>query len=244
MPLMLVTRPDTDAARTQARLGALGIDSEALPLLDCVPLASSLPEPKGFAALAVTSANALEALHRRGVLGGFLGLKVFAVGERTAATARELGFADVVATGGTLDHLVAAIAGAELQGPVFYPSARHPSGDLARSLAAFGVLVVTTRVYDMRMIEAVPDGVVKRLNSGRFAAALFYSKRTAEAFVSLLGSRLEARAKSRLGMLCLSEQVASPLIAARFIRIGLADHPNEAAMMALALSFARDQNTA
>ena len=43
-------------------------------------------------------------------------------------------------------------------------------------------------------------------------------------------------------MLCLSEAVAEPLLAAHFVRVGLADHPSEEAMMALALSFARDQN--
>ena len=42
-------------------------------------------------------------------------------------------------------------------------------------------------------------------------------------------------------MLCLSEAVAEPLIAAHFVRVSLADHPSEEAMMALALSFARDQ---
>ena len=43
-------------------------------------------------------------------------------------------------------------------------------------------------------------------------------------------------------MLCLSEAVAEPLIDAHFVRVGLADHPSEEAMMGLALSFARDQN--
>ena len=44
-----------------------------------------------------------------------------------------------------------------------------------------------------------------------------------------------------LGMLCLSENVAAPLIGAHFVRVGLADHPSEEAMLGLALSFARDQ---
>jgi uroporphyrinogen-III synthase len=43
-------------------------------------------------------------------------------------------------------------------------------------------------------------------------------------------------------MLCLSEAIAEPLIAAHFVRISLADYPSEEAMMSLALAFARDQN--
>ena len=65
-----------------------------------------------------------------------------------------------------------------------------------------------------------------------------YSRRTAQTFVSLADRVAE---RSRLGMLCLSEAVAEPLIAAHFVRVSLADHPSEEAMMALALSFARDQ---
>ena len=34
-------------------------------------------------------------------------------------------------------------------------------------------------------------------------------------------------AAPRLGMLCLSETVAEPLVAAHFVRVGLADYPSE-----------------
>ena len=83
--------------------------------------------------------------------------------------------------------------------------------------------------------------LIRRLEDGDISAALFYSRRTAETFVSLT-TGLSARAK--LGMLCLSENVAAPLIAAHFVRVALADYPSEEAMMGLALSFARAQNPA
>ena len=65
---MLVTRPDPDASDTAARLGALGIEGVAGPLLVHQTLEVSLPDPTAFAAIAVTSANALRALDERGVL--------------------------------------------------------------------------------------------------------------------------------------------------------------------------------
>ena len=107
-----------------------------------------------------------------------------------------------------------------------------------------GVMVVTARVYDMRPATALPGAVRDGLAEGRYAGALPYSRRTAETFVRLVGPLVEVMARPALAMVCLSEQVAAPLIAARFVRVGLADHPSEAAMMALALSFARDRNTA
>lgn len=238
---MLVTRATADARDTIARLDALGIEGVAAPLLDCVPLHTSLPDPKGFSALALTSVNALRMLDERQALTPYLSLKVFAVGERTAAAARLYGFADVVSSGGTLRHLVEEIAAANLAGPVFYPAARHQAGDLAKALAPFGIMAVTSRVYEMRAATALPPDIADGLATQRFAAALHYSRRSAEIF-STLAEPLSRNIATQLPMLCLSEHVAEPLIAAHFVRIGLADHPSEEAMMALALSFTRGQN--
>jgi len=242
MTTMLVTRPEPDASDTIARLSALDIEAVSLPLMVRAALKTSLPDAKGFAALALTSANALRTLAERNAIAPFLGLRVFAVGDKTAEAAHAAGFEDVVSTGGTLAHLIEYIMHAKLSGPVFYPAARHQSGDLAKSLAPFGVMVVTARIYEMRTVTALADEVLAAIEADRYAAALFYSRRTAETFVKLTAGRLGRKVRARLGMLCLSEQVAEPLIGGHFVRIGLPDHPSEEAMMALALSFAREQN--
>lgn len=241
MVRMLVTRPLIDAEETAARLRALAIEPVLCPLLEFRTLAASLPEPAGFAALAVTSANALRALAARDALAAYRQLPVFAVGGHTAATARALGFSRVEAAGGTLGLLVEQIARAGLRGPVFYPAGRDRSGDLARSLAPHGVMVITASVYAMDPIAALPAPVLAALEQGSIAAALFYSRRTAATFAAL-SEPIGPEARRRLGVLCISEAVAEPLVDAHFVRVGLADHPGEEAMMGLALSFARDQN--
>lgn len=243
MAKLLVTRPEPDVFYTVARLAALDIEGVAQPLLERATLPVSLPPANGFAALALTSGNALRALEERGRLGDYLSLPVFAVGARTAALARARGFADVRDGGGNLDRLAESLTAAGLGGPVFYPAAQAQSGDLAAALAPAGIMVVTARIYEMRPALALPQSVLTGLGDGSFAGALFYSRRTAETFVGLTGS-LPSEARAQLGVLCLSEQVAAPLVGARFVRVGLADHPSEAAMMALALSFVRDQNAA
>ena len=239
---MLVTRPEPDASETAGRLSALAIEATICPLLTFEPLTTSLPEPTGFAALALTSANALRALDGRGALGSYLKLKTFTVGERTAALARDYGFTDVTAAGGSLADLAEFLAHAGLSGPVFYPAGRDISGDLAKSLAPYGVMVITAQVYAMNPIGALPLEVRDDLVSGAIGAAMFYSRRTAETFVRLAGDGLGRAARTRLGMLCLSENVAQPLVDAHFVRVSLADYPSEEAMMGLALSFARDHN--
>lgn len=239
---MLVTRPEPDARETAARLQALEIEPVACPLLEFEPLPTSLPEARGFAALALTSANALRALEARGALAKFTGIRTYTVGERTAAYARAAGFTDVTSAGGALADLAELLAHAKLTGPVFYPAARDPSGDLAKSLAPYGVMVITTQVYAMNAVQSLPLGIREDLVAGEIGAALFYSRRTAETFVKLAGEGLGRSVRTRLGVLCLSETVAEPLVDAHFVRVGLADYPSEEAMMGLALSFARDQN--
>ena len=153
-----------------------------------------------------------------------------------------MGFAQTFAAGGTLDDLVNLMARARLEGPVFYPAGKHLSGDLAKALAPFGVMVVTARVYDMVPVEALPDVVISGLVGGDIGGVLLYSRRTAELLVKALDGQLDRTQRSRIAMLCLSEAVAEPLMEAHFNRISLADHPSDEAMMALALAVTRERN--
>lgn len=238
---MLVTRPAPDASDTAARLGALGIEPVLCPLLEFEALPTSLPDPRGFAAIAITSGNTLRALEQRGVLPGLLHLPVYAVGDRTAAMARALGFTRVQSANGAFADLVGLLAHSGIAGPVLYPTARDFAGDLAKSLAPYGLMVITARLYAMNAVTSLPEPVLADLQAGRLHAALFYSRRTAAAFVALT-TALDRHLRTQLGMLCIAEAVAEPLIDAHFVRIGLAEHPSEEAMMGLALSFARDHN--
>lgn len=232
MVRLLVTRPEPDASETAARLHALDIETVVEPLLIAQTLTTTLPPADGFAALAVTSANALRALHERGELPRLRRLPVYAVGGRTAALARDCGFAEVTSAKGSFADLVALLAGAGIDGPVLYPAARQQAGDLAKALAPHGIMVITAPVYAMNPAPRLTTAMAG------LDGALFYSRRTAETFVALAPT---GGARSRLGMLCLSEAIAEPLLAAHFVRVSLAEHPSEEAMMALALSFARDQ---
>lgn len=236
---MLVTRPEPDAQATLARLDALGISALAAPVMVRQTLDASLPPPDGFTAMVLTSANAVRALAERGVLEQYRHLPVFAVGDRTAREASEAGFERVSSAAGALQDLVNAMTIARMRGPIFYPTGKHQSADLAKALAPLGVMVATAKIYDMVAIEALPDQILAELG-GEIGAVLAYSRRSAEIFATLAAGLPRDR-RSRLAMLCLSETVAEPLLEARFSRISLADRPDEDAMMALALAFAREQ---
>lgn len=241
MSQMLVTRPEPDAQLTLARLRALDIPVLGTPLMIRQTLDVSLPPADGFTAMVLTSANAVRALADRDAVDPYRHLPVFAVGDHTAREAEQAGFARVSSAAGAFQDLVNAIAISGLRGPLFYPAARHQSADLARALAPLGVMVATAKVYEMVGVDGLPSGVSAGLADGSISAVLVYSRRTAEIFAALT-SALDRPQRQRLGMLCMSEAVAEPLLEARFSRIALADRPDEEAMLTLALAFARDQS--
>jgi uroporphyrinogen-III synthase len=239
---MLVTRPEPDASETAARLGALGIEGVPCPLLVHQTLTPGLPDANGFAAIAVTSTNALRALRERGMLERYLKLPLYAVGARTAAAAKAFGFTTVTHAEGGFVALAELLAHTPIAGPIFYPAARELAGDLAKSLAPFGRMVITAEVYAMNPVDEMPQAAAAGLADNSIGAVLLYSRRTAETFVRLADLHIDRLERRQLGMLCLSEAVAEPLFDAHFVRVSLAEQPSEQAMMGLALSFSRDQN--
>jgi uroporphyrinogen-III synthase len=90
-----VLRPEPGAGRTAARAAALGLEPVVAPLFDIVPVPWPAPDPAGFDAVLLTSANAVR--HGGPSLRAFLHLPCFAVGEATAEAARAAGFHQVLA---------------------------------------------------------------------------------------------------------------------------------------------------
>lgn len=238
---ILVTRPQPDAERTAAGLAALGLSPIIAPMLEAWFTDVDLPDPSGFVAIAATSANGIRALAARPEAEAFAHLPVYAVGDHTGAEARAAGFEHIRASEGTLYHMSRDIIADRPAGRIFYPAAHHQSGDLAGLLAAAGIEVTSRILYEMRAATSLAPGLRERLLAGDIDGAVFYSRRTAEVFARLVGGEEFVPLRGKLHCLCMSENVAEPLVSARFVRIGLADAPSHEAVMVLALAFARDQ---
>jgi len=111
---ILVTRPQPDNEKTGASLRARGFEVLLAPMLRFEPVALPDEPSADYAAVIVTSANALRAVEPQLAEYGLLDLPLFAVGERTAAAARKAGFGSVISAdgdGADLRDLVVAQAG-------------------------------------------------------------------------------------------------------------------------------------
>jgi uroporphyrinogen-III synthase len=206
-----------------------------LPLLRIEPIADAELGAGPWAAVLFTSANAVRAVaaHRR--FRELVDLPIYTVGRRTQAAAAAAGFASVMSADGDLEALVRLIASkppiADL--PLLYCAGKERAGNLAGALQLVGLRVETTLVYRAAMASDLTPEVRAAFASGMIDAVLHYSARTAAAFVAA-ATKAEIRDLSiQMRHLCLSAQVALPLVAAGAKAAEVASEPNEQALLAL-----------
>jgi uroporphyrinogen-III synthase len=220
-----VTRAQPGAAATADRLRQLGIAAVVEPLLEVRPLAGAELDLTDVRALAFTSANAVAAFAARSSVRN---LRVFAVGDATAAAARAQRFESVLSAQGDVAALARALATRrrELAGVILYPAAAEPAQDLAGALAEVGLNVRQTALYETVAVEP-SAALVGRLPE--LDAVLLYSGRAAQA----LARFLKTHPAPGLGAYCLSRQIARSLTRAGLERVVSCAQPNETALLAL-----------
>jgi uroporphyrinogen-III synthase len=210
MALILVTRPQPDADTTAAKLQTRGHEVLVAPLLSLEAMDVDLPKEPPWAAVLVTSANAVRALPERH-LTALARLPLLAVGRRTAEAAREAGFSEVQSADGDmqdLSRLVAARFPASGK-PLLYLAGAERSGDLASALAKAWITVETKVVYRMAARSTLPLPVCAALAARRIAGVLHFSQRSAETYrACALAGDLEESALSTV-QYCLSEGMAA-----------------------------------
>jgi len=209
----VVTRPQEDAEALAGRLHALGHEAVVEPVLEIrfaerVPLARS-----GYQAVVATSANGLRGLAACGLADGLLETPVLAVGDASAALARELGFADVRSASGDLPALEALVRD-ELTadaGPLLYPTGTVVSGDLKGRLEAAGYLVERVELYEAVARTTLSDELEQALRAGTVDGVLLFSPRAARIWAQIAGDAAARGTMACVVHYCLSEAVAEAL---------------------------------
>jgi uroporphyrinogen-III synthase len=228
---LLVTRPEPDGARTAAALRACGHDVVLAPLLRMEPIACDIADAD-YGAVVMTSANAARAIATHPRCHALILRPAFTVGARTAQAARAAGFGDVRSADGDKATLVALIRAQYAdRRPLLYLAGEERAGEL--DPAELGVPVVTAVIYRAVAVEHFPPAVAAALRNGEVGGVLHFSRRTAEAFLACAAQAEVLNQALAPLHVCLSRQVAQPLIAAGAVGIRVAAHPDEAAMLEL-----------
>lgn len=218
-----VLRPQPGAEATLARLAAAGLDGFALPLFEVVALAWQTPtDLDRYAALAVTSANAIR--HAGPVLAALSHFPVHAVGEATAAAARDAGLKVAAVGEGDAAALFAAMARAGI-GPTLWIAGadRTPVTGPAPALG-----IIETYAARPASIDAA---ALARLEG---ALALLHSRRAAARLADLMSR--DSRAGTAIAA------ISSAVAAAAgdgWASIDIAASPDDAALIARAIDRVR-----
>jgi uroporphyrinogen-III synthase len=232
---LLVTRPDPEGARTAALLRGCGHEVLLQALLRIEPAADAELGDGPWAAVVFTSANAVRAVaaHRR--FGELARLPAYAVGKRTQAAAVAAGFSSVTSADGDVNTLAELVSLTPPQAgrPLLYCAGEDRAGDLAGVLQARGMRLETVHVYRAEMVTGLDPGVCAAFAGDAIDGVLHYSARTAAAFVAAAAAAGIRDLSIQARHLCLSVQVAAPLVAAGATAIDVASEPNEQALFAL-----------
>ncbi len=232
---LLVTRPEPEAERTAAALRAHGHEVMLAPMLRIEPDSTADLGGGPFAAVVITSANAVRALALHPRRSELIALPLYAVGARSAEAARAAGFAAVVSADKDVAAL-AALIGARHRAPtapLLYLAAEDRAGDLAAALAPRGIAVRTVVLYRAVMADALPAPVRSALAAGTLEGVLHFSRRTAQAYLDAARAAALRDAALAPVQLCLSPETAAPLAAAGAATIRIAPQPDEAALLGL-----------
>lgn len=230
---VLVTRPQPEAERTAAALQARGHAAVLSPLIRIEPVEAIELGANEWAAVAVTSANAIGAIGAHPQFAALRRLPLFAVGERSAEAARSAGFAQVRSADGDVAALATLVRSECQAGPVLYLAGAERAGDLPAALASAGLPVATAVVYRAATIAGLSEAAHAAFQAGGIDGVLHYSQRSAEAFTAAIETEELLPAARAAAHFCLSQQVAQPLRRAGLPRIRIAPEPNETALLAL-----------
>ncbi|MCK1650647.1 uroporphyrinogen-III synthase [Bradyrhizobium sp. 149] len=233
---ILVTRPHPDNEATAENLRARGHAVLLAPVLKFEPVAFHDESETSYSAVIVTSANAIRAVAPQLPDLGLLKLPLFAVGEHTAAAARDAGFAEVVVAGGDAaalrDKLVQSARDKRLKkkSTLLYLAGADLSRDLSGELGAEGINVVTQTTYRMAPVKLLPREVCEGFAAHGIEAVLHYSRRSARAFLEAARDEGVEISALAIPQCCLSETVAGVLREAGASQVLVAAAPEENAL--------------
>ncbi len=218
-PLCIVTRPEPEATRFSQTVAAqFGLEAIISPLMVIAPLQVSL-RYQDYNGVILTSANAARQL---AALAVPYDLPVFAVGDRTAQVASDLGYT-VQSAGGDADALVMLLGRLRPKPPLLHLRGEHTCGEIAERLRFLGVQCEERIVYQQVAQKLTTAARIALEGEAQVILPLF-SPRSA----SILGK--SGVKPGNAHAVALSAAVAKPLEGLYLSSVSVASRPDEAAM--------------
>ena len=225
---ILITRPAEDGAEIAHFLAARGHEALLAPLLS-VHIHDGPPlDLAGIQAVLATSANGVRALAQR---TSGRDIPIFAVGPQTRDAAARSGFIRIRSADGDAAALAEAVPqwADPAAGVLLHAAGAEGSGWLAERLTERGFAVRRRELYRVEAAAHLPPLTVRAVEGNEVQAAMFFSPRSAQAFVDCAARA--GLSTARLVAVCISANTARALEGQAFAEIRIAAAPNQAALL-------------
>lgn len=205
----ILTRPKDQASASADTLKARGYSVLNAPMAEPVALTFEIPDTRN--AIVVTSRNGVK--FGLNLMSDF-GRPVFAVGDKTAEDARELGFYNVhVGTGtarGLMEQLKAFYK--ETGKPITHLRGEDLAFRVAGNLQRFKVKADDRITYSMKPTGVLPEDVLDALRAEEVRGVLFYSAKAADRFEDLMARNNMTGHLRQMVAYCLSDRIQASLL--------------------------------
>lgn len=230
--VVLITRPEDDATAIAYAVNQKGLLAFCEPFLDVVFHEKKIENIQEYGALVFTSANAVRAYN---LYNEEKDIPVFCVGDNTQEEAQAAGFKNSKSARGGVEELTAMLSEEKSDKPFLYLRGKEITQPLVDTIPSIDI--EEQIVYYTQTPEKISPNCADLLQEEAFSYIMFFSKRTAETFVSLLGKEEEGEAiqeaLKRTKALCLSGSMLECLSVLPWKDIIVAKRPERQAILDL-----------
>ena len=218
---VLITRPIEDAILTQSLFQQYDVECDICSFTQVVHHAIDVDVTQ-YAALIFTSRNAVRAFC---IGSSDRNIAVYCVGDATANLCRENGFKDVQRASGTVQDLENLLVTKQFAQPILYLRGvditrpiRHP--DIRENIA-----------YHTDKIEEIDSEAWSSVTLETYDFIVFYSRRTADAFVEFMTDKQGRDYVNNTKALCLAPSMLKSLSVLPWQEILVASAPNQQSLV-------------
>ena len=229
----LITRPQEDSADAAIALARVGIAPVLAPMMQIEYATPDIANEVSLAqAILFTSRNGVRAFAQ---LVPTRDIRVLAVGDSTAALAREMGFVNVESAQGDSADLSRLIIDrlTPADGLLFHAAGKTVAGELSEALNKAGFKTIRRTLYDAKAVDALAEDTVTALRDRTLDYVLFYSPRTGRIFADLVEKAGLTGTCDSLTAICLSDAVASEIAAIDWREVIVAQQPTTTALLSV-----------
>lgn len=228
MPKVLITRPQEDGLTVAETLKNRGLEPLTVPLFSTK--FHPVPQIDSAQGLIITSKNALRAIEAHDELKE---LPLYAVGDQTAALARQFGFTQILCAGGNAQSLLQLVLkhADPSKGPLYYLSGDVIKMDLVHYLQKLGFQTDRRVVYSLESLSSFPKELFEALQARDISHCMFFSFKTAETFSTLLHKTNLLTLPSFMISLCLSPDVSRAIHKLQWKEIWISPEPSIKALI-------------